>query len=37
MISQVNIYLMDIVWILRDVSVEVKINGIVKLLQVFVT
>ena len=37
MISQINIYLMDIVWILRDVSVEVKIDGFVKLLQVFVT
>ena len=32
MISQLNIYVIDIVWILYDVSVEVKINGFVKLL-----
>ena len=27
MISQVNIYVIDIVWILYDVCVEVKIHG----------
>ena len=32
MISQVNIYVMDIVWILCDVCGEVKIHGFVKLL-----
>ena len=32
MISQLNIYVMDIVWILCDICVEVKIHGFVKLL-----
>ena len=32
MISQVNTYMIDIVWILCDVCVEVKIHGFVKLL-----
>ena len=31
-ISQVNIHVIDIVWILYDVCVEVKIHGFVKLL-----
>ena len=32
MISQVNIYVIDIVWILCDVCMEVKIHSFVKLL-----
>ena len=32
MIPQVNIYVIDIVWILYDVCVEVKIHGFGKLL-----
>ena len=32
MISQVNIYVIDIVWVLRDVCVEVKVHGFIKLL-----
>ena len=31
-ISQVNIYVMDIVWMLCDICVEVKSHGLVKLL-----
>ena len=31
-ISQVNIYVIDIAWMLNDVCVEVKIHGFVKLL-----
>ena len=31
-ISQVSIYVMDIVWILCDVCVEVQIHGFVKLI-----
>ena len=37
MISQVNIYVMDIAWVLCDVCVEVKIHDFVKLLYEIVT
>ena len=30
MVSQVNIYVLDIVWILSDDCVEVKIHGFIK-------
>ena len=36
MVSQVNIYVMDSVWILCVVCVEVRIHGFVKLLEEFV-
>ena len=32
MISQLNIYVIDIVWILYDICVDVKIHGFVKFL-----
>ena len=35
MTTQVNIYVMDIVWMLCDVCVDIKIHG-VKLLEEFV-
>ena len=37
MISQENIYVIDVVWILCDVCVVVNIHDFVKLLEEFVT
>ena len=37
MISPVNTHVLDIVWILCDVCMDVKIDGFVKLLYEFVT
>ena len=37
MISEVNIYVLDIVWVLSDVCVEVKIHGFVNPLYEVVT